>query len=139
MKALIDTCVIIDALADRRPFSAAAREIMLSCANRRFEGYITAKAGTDIYYILHKYTHDDKETRKNLSALLSLVDVLDSSSADLRRAIFSDIADFEDAMMAETAMREKMDCLVTRNIKDYKASGITIFSPDEFLERLRGA
>ena len=51
MRAVIDTCVIVDALQSREPFCKDAQSIFLLCANRQFEGFLTAKAITDIYYL----------------------------------------------------------------------------------------
>ena len=64
MRVLVDTCVIIDALQSRVPFAEAAQKIFIYSANKQFEGYITAKSVTDIYYLTHRLTHSDAETRK---------------------------------------------------------------------------
>ena len=105
MRALIDTCIIVDALQSRQPFCAEAQEIFLAAANKRFSGFITAKSATDIYYITHRYTHNDKDTRTILNTLFGLFDLLDTAGMDCRRAISSDISDFEDAVMVESALR----------------------------------
>ena len=44
MRALIDTCIIIDALQSREGFAKDAQNIFLAAANSAFLGYITAKA-----------------------------------------------------------------------------------------------
>jgi len=134
MRALIDTCIIIDALQSRIPFKEDAQAIFLLVANRQFEGFITAKASTDIYYLTHKYLHSDRETRKVLSGLYMLFDLLDTAGMDCRKAISSQMSDFEDAVMVETAFRTGMDCIVTRNVKDYEKSSISIYRPDDFLK-----
>lgn len=54
MRAVIDTCVIVDALQNREPFCKDAQAIFLLCANRQFDGFVTAKAMTDIYYLTHR-------------------------------------------------------------------------------------
>lgn len=133
MRVLIDTCIIIDALQSRLPFKDNAQEIVLLAANRRFEGFITAKASTDIYYLTHKYIRSDKETRKVLNGLYILFDLLDTAGIDCRKAISSEMSDFEDAVMVETALRCGMDCIVTRNVKDYEKSLIEVYQPAEFL------
>ena len=61
MRVLVDTCVIIDALQSRVPFAEAAQKIFIYSANKQFEGYITAKSVTDIYYLTHRLTHSDEE------------------------------------------------------------------------------
>lgn len=136
MRVLIDTCVIIDALQSRAPFAEAAQKIFLYSANRHFEGYITAKAATDIYYLTHRLTHSDVETRRILSKLYTLFHLLDTTSLDCRKAISSEVGDYEDAIMVETAIRSEMDCIVTRNVKDYAKSIVKVYEPTAFLKLL---
>ena len=109
MKVLIDTCIIIDALQDRKPFSKHAQQIFLETANRTFIGCITAKSITDIYYLTHKATHNDEATREILHKLFSL------------------------AVMSETASRNALDYIITRNVKDYSQSKIPVYMPESFL------
>lgn len=136
MRVLVDTCVIIDALQSRIPFAEAAQKIFIYSANEQFEGYITAKSIMDIYYLTHRLTHDDTETRRILSKLFSLFYILDTSSSDCRKALPSEIGDYEDAVMVETAIRTEMDCIVTRNIKDYAKSPVKVCEPCMFLKLL---
>lgn len=133
MKVLLDTCIIMDFLQNREPFAQEAKKIMQAAAMELFTGYITAKSATDIYYLTHKCTHNDKESRQKLNQLLTIVSMLDSAADDVFHAISSDISDFEDAVMAETALRSKIDCIVTRNKKDFTDSRITVYSPTEFI------
>ena len=72
MRAVIDTCVIVDALQSRDPFCKDAQSIFLLCANRQFEGFLTAKAITDIYYLTHQQTHSGKATRDILTKLCAV-------------------------------------------------------------------
>lgn len=136
MRVLIDTCVIIDALQSRAPFAEAAQKIFIHSANKQFEGYITAKSVTDIYYLTHRLTHNDAETRRILSKIFTLFHLLDTTSLDCRKAISSELSDYEDAIMVETALRSEMNCIVTRNVKDYSKAPIKIYEPSEFLKLL---
>lgn len=136
MRVLIDTCIIIDALQSCIPFAEAAQKLFIYSAHKQFEGYITAKAVTDIYYLTHRLTHSDAETRKILSKLFILFHLLDTTSLDCRKAISSEIDDYEDAIMVETAVRSQMDCIVTRNEKDYMKSSVKIYGPSDFLKLL---
>jgi hypothetical protein len=104
-----------------------------------FNGYITAKSCADIYYLTHRCTHSDKDTRAILSKLYILFDVLDTCGIDVRRAISSDVSDYEDAVMIETALRAEFDCIVTRNTKDYANSPILVYSPTDFIKHLEGS
>lgn len=136
MKVLIDTCVAMDFLQKREPFADDALRLFRAAASELFAGYITAKSATDIYYISYRCTHSDVESRKNLRALLTIVGMLDSAAIDVLQSLSSDISDFEDAVMVETAKRASVDCIVTRNQKDYAKSSVSVFSPGEFLEHL---
>lgn len=134
MRALIDTCIVIDALQDRKPFSEKAQEIFLAVANRHVDGFLRAKSITDIYYLTHRATHNDAETRRVLGTLFSLFEILDTTGMDCRRALSSDMADYEDAVMAESALRAGIDCIVTRNQKDYAKAPVPIYGPDDFMK-----
>ncbi|MEE8827482.1 MAG: PIN domain-containing protein [Eubacteriales bacterium] len=138
MRAVIDTCVVVDALQTREPFYEDARSIFLLCANRQFEGFLTAKSVTDICFLTHRQTHSDKATRAVLTKLCVLFELLDTTELDVRKAISSEIADFEDAVMVETAVRSDADCIVTRNIKDYKNAPISVYTPAGFIKLLTG-
>ncbi len=136
MRAVIDTCVIVDALQSREPFCRDAQAIFLLCANRRFEGFLTAKAVTDIYYLTRRQTHSEKAARDILTKLCELFVLEDTAAADIRSAISADISDFEDAVMVETALRSGADCIVTRNIRDYAKAPIPVYLPEDFVEAL---
>ena len=124
MNVLIDTCIIIDALQSREPFNKDAEAVFLSVANRRCVGFLTANSITDIYYLMHKALHSAEETKKVLGVLFNLFEILDTCGIDCRRALTSDISDYE------------IDCIVTRNLKDYAGAPMPVYSPAQFVELL---
>lgn len=136
MKAVLDTCVVMDFLQRREPFADAALGVFRSAAAEQFTGCITAKSATDIYYLTHRCTHSDGKARETLNSLLGIVHMLDSAAADVFQALSSETSDFEDAVMIETAIRSKADCIVTRNTKDHQKSPIPVHTPEDFLKIL---
>jgi len=136
MRAVIDTCVIIDVLQSREPFYETAQLLFLAAANEQFVGCITAKSVADIYYLTHRLTHSDTESREILKKLFSLFEIIDTTGADCHHAIPSPVSDFEDAIMIETALRSECSCIVTRNSVDYIKSPIPVYEPDSFLQYL---
>ena len=136
MKALVDTCIIVDFLQAREPFAESARAVLRAAASELCLCCITAISATDIYYLTHRCTHNDKESRSKLEQLLSVAGMLDSAADDVLRAIPSEISDFEDAVMIETAVRSGMDCIITRNTKDYARSVIPVYTPKQFVRLL---
>lgn len=136
MRALLDTCVIIDALQGRVPFAEDAQKLFLLAANEQFIGCISAKSSTDIYYLMHKVTHDDPMARGILTKLFQLFECLDTTGMDCRRAIPSPVSDYEDAVMIESAARAEVDCIITRNEHDYAKSSVPVFTPEAFIKKL---
>ena len=136
MRILIDTCIIIDALQNRTPFNKNAQDIFLLAANRKIDAFITAKSVTDIYYLMHRVTHSDKDTRDVLSRLFKLFDLADTTGTDCKYALSSDASDYEDAVMIETAVRTQVDSIVTRNTKDYSKSVVPVLTPDALIQKV---
>lgn len=131
MKYLIDTCVIVDYLNKREPFNHAAKEIFKLVATGKIECYISSNTVTDIYYIAKKYNHDDVRTRKGISGILRLFNVIDLNGMDCAKALESSVYDYEDAVLVETAIRHGIDAIITRNIKDFINSPIKTILPSE--------
>ena len=138
MKALIDTCILVDALQLREPFFDDAQNILIAQANGEFDGVITANSVLDLYNIIHKYTGSDGKTRKHILSMLRLFDIVDTAGADVRDSVFSDMRDYEDAVMDAAARRAGADLIITRNIGDFRKSKVRAVTPDEFLEILDG-
>lgn len=136
MRALLDTCVIIDGLQSHQPFCTDAQAIFLCAANDRFIGCITAKSATDIYYLMRRHMHDENSARAVLGKIFTLFDVIDTAGADCHQAISSAVTDYEDAVMVETAMRAGVDCIITRDMGDYRKAALPICTPKEFLQKI---
>jgi len=136
MRVLFDTCVIIDVLQDRKPFSEDGKNLFLCVANNMFNGYISAKSVTDIYYLVHKSTHSNDVTKEILTNLFKLFDILDTEGIDCKKALLSTTSDYEDAVMIETAKRSQIDYIVTRNDKDYSKSPIKFYTPKQFIDEI---
>ena len=58
----------------------------------------------------------------------------DVTEEDFREAVLSDIPDYEDALLAANANRNRADCIVTRNVKDFAKSPIKAVTPAQFLK-----
>lgn len=136
IKVLLDTCIVIDALQSREPFAQSAQNIFLATATDQCQAFLTAKEITDIYFLAHHALHSKESTEQVISKLFSLFTILDTTAEDVEQAIALPLSDYEDGVMVETAIREKMDCLVTRNLKGYQKAPFTIYSPEEFLTHI---
>ena len=137
MKVLLDTNVVVDVLQGRDPWCEPGKKIFLAAAHKEIIGCITAKEATDIHYFSRKQfkgeDNVDEKARQILTKLFSLFDVIDTLEADCKNAMAISNNDYEDAVMIACAMREGIDCIVTRNAEHFKMSPIKIYTPDEFV------
>ena len=133
MKILIDTNIVIDALTGREPFREAAEQIFLLAANQTEDMYITEGSATDIYYIVRKYLHSTEQAKNTMSKLYELFCILDVTADDCQEALLTDMKDYEDSVISCCAKRNRMEYIVTRNIKDYQNSKVKAMLPDEFI------
>jgi predicted nucleic acid-binding protein len=134
MKILIDTNVIIDALTSREPWNESAEKIFIMAANNIVDMYITASSATDIYYMVRKHLHNAETARQVMSKLYSLVGILEVKQEDCIDALASPITDYEDAVVEQVARKSGVECIVTRNQKDYEAGLTKVFLPDDFIQ-----
>lgn len=120
-------------IREREPFFGRSLQVSQAVSDRKAVGYLTAKSVTDIYYLTRQQTHSDQVTRQYLHKLFSLFEVLDTAGTDCRRALYSAMSDYKDAVVVESALRAGLDCIVTRNLKDYIHTPLPVHSPAEFL------
>ena len=134
MNLLIDTNVLLDVLKKREPFCGSSLMILKLCEAGHCKGYISALSVADIVYILRKNL-DPVKTARLTETISRILSVLDLTGSDLLNASGCYWNDFEDALQYAAARRAGADYIITRNIADYKASGIPPLTPDEYLDR----
>ncbi len=129
----LDTNVLIDFFADRKPFSIEAAKLFNYSIKKKITIYISAVSYNNMYYILRQ-SNSHSETIKMLSELNEWTDVIDVSKDIINKSLKSDFKDFEDAIQYHCAKSvTKINSIVTRNTKDYKTSSLPILTPKEVL------
>jgi predicted nucleic acid-binding protein len=134
-KTLLDTNIVLDALAAREPFREEAEKIFLLAADGVFEACVTASSLTDIYYIARK-TLSETGARAALQRLLCLFIVLPVTGEDCEEALQLPLADYEDALLQVCASRAGADSIVTRDNAFLDANTpVATLPPKEFLQQ----
>jgi predicted nucleic acid-binding protein len=130
---LIDTDVLLDFYLDRKPFSEDSLQLLLKCEQKQCRAFITPVIVANTYYILRRHaTHHYVVER--LQILLSTISVLAMDQKQVLAALESKFTDFEDALQYFSAGNSnKIDAIITRNIKDFKKSALPVFTPQEYL------
>lgn len=135
-KIFVDTNVIIDFLADRKPFSDSATNLFSLAAQRKFIIYISAISFNNIYYLLKRQANHNK-TINTLIELQNVTRTVEVNEVIIRKSLHADFNDFEDAIQYFCAASiSNITCLVTRNSKDYKSSNIAVLTPEETIALL---
>lgn len=135
MKILIDTCIIMDYFEKRSQGFTEADIIFKSIHDRKIIGCISVKTIMDIHYLVKHIKHSEKDSRTAIKLLFDMCEILDSKMIDAYTALNSNISDYEDALMVETALNNDVDYIVTRD-NDYKECKIAI-TPKQFINLLK--
>jgi predicted nucleic acid-binding protein len=135
-KVFLDTNIIVDLIADRRPFSKYAIEIFNKAEEKKIEIFTSSHSIATTHYLLKKYL-DEKPLREVLYNLLDYLTVVPVDIDILKKGLRSKHKDFEDAIQILCASSiAKIDCIVTRNTKDFKDCEILVMTPDELCIKL---
>ena len=130
-KLFFDTNVIIDAFANRDDNNRYARDLLRRVSTGKIKGFLCSKQITDIYYILRKYIISENERRRVISTLLDSFEVLPLIKSVLLYSLSLPFADYEDAVLYETAKINCVDAIITSNVKDFKNSDCMVFTPKQ--------
>ena len=83
MNVLIYTNVILDVLLHREPFHVDAARIITLSENDKINGFVSASAITDIFYIARKALQSKIEATELLKNLLKIINVASVSGNDI--------------------------------------------------------
>ena len=134
-KVFLDTNIIVDLIADRKPFSKYSIEIFKTAEEKKIKLFTSSHSIATTHYLLKKYL-EEKILRDVLYNLLDYVTVIAVDTDVLKKGLRSKHKDFEDSIQILCASTiEKIDCIVTRNTKDFRDSEILVLTPDELCLR----
>lgn len=131
-KVFIDTNIIVDLIADRKPFSKFSIEIFKKAEEKKIKLFTSSHSIATTHYLLKKYL-EEKLLRDVLYNLLDYITIIAVDTDVLKKGLRSKHKDFEDSIQILCASTiDNIDCIVTRNIKDFRDSEILVLTPDEF-------
>ena len=132
MRVFLDTNVLLDVLARREPFYAAAAEIWSLAERGEIQAFVSAISFNNIYYVVRKAegkAHADLALRM----LRDIFQVVAPDAQIINQAMDTEADDFEDAVRFHSALRAKTAHLLTRNPDDFPESDLSILTPEEFI------
>jgi len=135
MQVLLDTNVILDAILPRGEFSRLARLLVRKHEEKLFQGFVSASAITDIYFIVEKERKRDFALPA-IKKVVRMLTVIPVNFEIIESAFALPMKDFEDAVQAAAAQDFGIDIIVTRDKTGFLDSTLRVYSPEEFLETL---
>ena len=136
MKVLLDTNVVLDVLLEREPFVAAAAGLLARAEGGNVVGWVGATTVTTIHYLATKVVGAAR-ARAAITSLLSILRVAPVTHSEIEAALASPLVDFEDAVLLAAARACGAHAIVTRDPRDFAASGLPVYDPRELLAILR--
>ncbi len=136
-KLFIDTNIIIDLLSRREPFYDESANLFSLADQKIIELNISSLTIANTSYTLLRQTNS-KKTKEILRKLRLIVNTLPLDDKIIGVALNDDsFSDFEDGLQYFTAIENNQDLIITRNLKDFKASKLPVMTARQFLEMLK--
>lgn len=145
MRMLVDSDVVIAAMAGNEDQSAASQAVMDALAEGRFTGLTTPVLMANIMFVLtnkwriSRKQVDRKRVVKAMNGLLPLFTMLPVDDADFYAALASPFADLEDGVQHFAALRSRqVDGIISCNAKDFEEGELPVLEPGEFMDEYMG-
>lgn len=132
---LIDTNVILDMIFERKD-CAVSMELFRRIRENMDNAFITASSVTDLFYIIRKETHDIARTYVIMENIFKLVSVFSVTERDIQDAFAEKWADFEDCVQYMVGKNNKVDCIITSNLKDFTDASLPVLTPATWIEEI---
>lgn len=131
-KIFVDTNIVLDLLAKRKPFFSEAQELFSHADKKQVHLFVSSLTFANTYYVLSQSLKIEN-SRKILRKFKVLVDVLPMDDKIIDLSLESEFNDFEDAIQYYTAIENDLALIITRNLKDFKQSKIPVLTAKDYL------
>jgi predicted nucleic acid-binding protein len=131
----LDTDIILDLLLERVPYHFPSMLLFEKAERKQVHLFASSVCFTNLFYILRK-SYSRTDVYRMLNEIVISVNILSVDSNIVKLSLLSGLPDFEDSVQMATAAGNKMDVILTRNVRDYKNSEVPVMTPDEFLNTL---
>jgi predicted nucleic acid-binding protein len=135
LSVMIDLNILLDVLQKREPFYENSAQLLAAVETGLITGYVAAHSFTTLFYLIQKDI-GTSEARAIITNLLQFIKVAPVNQGTIEQALSLDYEDYEDAVQMMAAVQCKVNCLITRNVKDYRPVLLPVMQPADFLPGL---
>ncbi|VAW26588.1 PIN domain protein [hydrothermal vent metagenome] len=136
-KLFIDTNIVIDLLSRREPFYDESANLFSLADKRIIQLNISSLTIANTSYTLLRQTNT-KSAKEVLRKLRLIVNTLPLDDKIIGLALNDNsFSDFEDGLQYFTALENHQEIIITRNLKDFKASKLPVMTARQFVESIK--
>ena len=135
-EVFVDAGILLDLLCKREPFYSYAAEVFTLGDNGTIALMTTPLVFANVFYILRKLFGIEK-AKELLRKVRIIVGLVETNEKIVDLALNSSFSDFEDGVQYFAAREHGIQHLLTRNLRDYKASDLIVQTPEEYLKTFR--
>lgn len=135
-RIFVDTNIVIDLLSRREPFFEEAATLFSQADKKVIELTVSSLTIANTSYALLRQM-DSNKAKTILRKLRLIVKVLPLDDKIIGLALNDDtFSDFEDGLQYFTAIENRQELIITRNLKDFKSSRLTTMTARQFIETI---
>lgn len=135
-KLFVDTNIVIDLLSRREPFYEEAATLFSLADKNQVELSISSLTIANASYALLRQL-DSIKAKSILRKLRLIVKILPLDDKIIGLALNDEtFTDFEDGLQYFTAIENRQETIITRNLKDFKNSKIPTITAEQFIKTI---
>jgi predicted nucleic acid-binding protein len=136
----LDTDVAFDIISKRQPHFIESVKLLQLAAEGKIRLMISESSLATLFYLSFDIYKVENATSK-LSEFISACELIHANKQIVNRALHSAFRDKEDALQYFTALHAEAECVITRNVKDFKhvEPSLPVMNPEAFILSLEGA
>jgi predicted nucleic acid-binding protein len=135
-KLFVDTNIVIDLLSRREPYYEEAATLFSLADKNQVELSISSLTIANTSYALLRQM-DPIKAKSILRKLRLIVKILPLDDKIVGLALNDEtFADFEDGLQYFTAIENRQETIITRNLKDFKNSKIPTITAEQFIKTI---
>jgi predicted nucleic acid-binding protein len=135
-KIFLDSDVLLDLFIEREPHHTIAQRLLTALKRKGLKCYTSPIVLANVNYILAKAKGRTYSIGK-LRSLRAILNVLQIDERMVDAAVAAPQIDFEDILQLQCALANRVDTLITRNVRHYPKTRIQIVDPMQYLSSER--
>lgn len=132
MRVFVDTNVLLDMICQREGFKEDADTIFRYCIEDKLKIVMSALTLINANYTAHKYGYSWDELLEVLKRICGYVEISTIDDGIFMNALYSNSSDLEDAVQYYSAKMSGADYIITRDVKGFVNSTITVLTLKTF-------